>query len=60
MEEWKVGRMERWNVEVIAEIPPQREKFGKMEDWKDGRRAKNEFLPSATAYCELPTANCPL
>jgi hypothetical protein len=32
MEEWKSGRMERWNVEALAEIPLRREKNGRMEE----------------------------
>jgi hypothetical protein len=35
IEERKDGMKERWNVEVLAEIPLQREKDGKMEEWKN-------------------------
>jgi len=37
-EEWKDGKMERWNVEALAEIPHQRERNGRIESWEFSRK----------------------
>jgi hypothetical protein len=31
MENWNIGRMEKWNVEASAEIPPRRENVGNLQ-----------------------------
>jgi len=40
MEKWKIGRLEKWNVEELAEIPLRREKNGRVEELK----IKKDFL----------------
>jgi hypothetical protein len=46
MENWKIGKLENWNVEALAEIPLRREKDGMLRHCPKsllGRRRWNPY-----------------